>query len=161
MAPISPGDAEVALRSFPRRWRALLGSLDVDDPDTVAILEHPGPSGDSAVALARKAGAALEVGARHLHEAVTRDDPSLDPDPAPPPAPGADTVAAALRRIEAAAPALADAVTRVAAGDLDRQAQRGTSTVSVRQIIADAVDEVARLLREADRAIAAGRARSR
>ena len=153
MAPISAADAEVALRTFPRRWRALLGSLDTDDPDTAALLDRPGPDGSSALDCARRAAVALEAADGHVRRTVSADRPTLDP----PPQPGGGTLEDALARIDAAAPALAATVAGVATGDLDRQAELGGRTLRLRDLIAGVVDDVAGLLRAAEQALRAAR----
>jgi hypothetical protein len=155
VATISPGDAEVALRTFPRRWRSLLGGLDPSDPDVDAILRHRGTSGASALDAVARAAVALDDGARHLHDAVHHDRPVLDPGGGA----GPSSLPEALSAIDAAAPRLAGAVRAVAAGDLDRQAELGGATVTVRTLIADVVDEVARLLRDAQQALSEARRR--
>lgn len=154
MATISPADAEVALRTFPRRWRALLGGMDVDDPDTDAILRRPGPDGRTALECAAEAAGTLEDVERQVRRVVSSDRPTLEPRSAPPAGPLTDSLAA----IDAAAPALAATVAGVAAGDLDRQGELGGRTASVRSLIADAVGDVADLLRAAEQALRSGRA---
>lgn len=163
MATISPADAEVALRTFPRRWNALLAGddgsdedgTDETDADRDRAARHPGPDGRSALDCAAAAATTLEATDGHVRSTVTRDHPSLDP-PAVNRA-GDD----ALRRIEAAAPALADTVAAVAAGDLDRRAELAGAPVTVRELISEAVEEVATLLRDATGALRAGRAARR
>jgi hypothetical protein len=149
MAPLSPADAEVALRTFPRRWRALLGGLDPDDPDTEVRLHRPGPDGRSAVGAAAEAAAILEVAQGQVRQVLHSDRPTLSP--------GGDPVAGtlddALDRIEAAAPALAATVAGIASGDLDRTAAVAGRTVDLRTMVADTVQEVADRLRSADRAL--------
>ena len=149
MAPLSPGDAEVALRSFPRRWRSLLGGLDPDDPDTEVRLRQVGPDGRSALVAASEAAAALEVADGHLRKAVSSDRPSLQR----PDAPAEVALDDALGRIDAAAPVLAARVASIASGDLDRQADLAGRTVTVRSLLSDVVQQVADLLRAADRAL--------
>ena len=149
MAPLSPGDAEVALRTFPRRWRALLGGLDEDDPDTAARLQRTGPDGRTAVGAASEAAAILEVAEGQVRATLRSERPSLPPGDEPSPA----TLDEALDRIEAAAPALAATVAGIAADDLDREADLAGTTVTVRSLVADVVERVAGLLRAADRAL--------
>ena len=149
MALLSPGDAEVALRTFPRRWRALLGGLDPDDPDTEVRLRRVGPDGRSALAAAASAAVVLERADGHVRKAVSSEQPVLDPGAEP----GELELAESLRRIDAAAPALAATVAGIAAGDLDRPADLGGRAVSVRSLMADAVQQVADLLRSADRSL--------
>ena len=154
MAALSPADAEVALRTFPRRWNALLGGLDPDDPDTEAVLRHPGPDNRTAAECAAEAAAALVAADGHVRKAVTNDRPTLEPGSTP----ANSSLRDALGGIEAAAPALAATVAGVAAGDLDREADLGGRTVTVRALVADAVEHVANLLRAAEQALRAGRA---
>lgn len=147
MTTISAGDAEVALRTFPRRWGSLFGGLDPDDPEAAAIVDHPGPEGRSAVDCAQQAGDRLADGRRALREAVGTGG-------ADPTTPTGRSLEGALRRIDQDAPALADAVRQLSLTDLDARAGSGT----VRTLVSDTVAEVADLLREAGDAVAAGRA---
>lgn len=149
MAPLSPADAEVALRTFPRRWRSLLGGLDPDDPDTEVRLRQTGPDGRSALTAASEAAAALEEADGHLRKAVSSDRPSLHHAGAP----TETALEDALGRIDAAAPVLAHTVGSIASGDLDRQAELDGRTVSIRSLVSDVVQQVADLLRSADRAL--------
>ncbi len=149
MAPLSPADAAVALRTFPRRWRALLGGLDPDDPDTEARLHRFGPDGRSALTAASEAAGILEVARAQVVRVLHSERPSLPPDEAT----VGGTLEEALDRIEAAAPVLATTVAGIAAGDLDRTAELGGRTVDVRTMVADAVQQVADRLRSADRAL--------
>lgn len=151
MAPLSPADAEVALRTFPRRWRALLGGLDQDDPDTEARLRRVGPDGRSALDAAAQAAATLEVANGQVLATLRRERPSLPPGGAP----AAASLDEALARIDAAAPVLAATVADVASDDLDRQADVAGRAVDVRTQVADAVQQVADLLRAADRSLRA------
>ncbi|MEX2658955.1 MAG: hypothetical protein WD232_04605 [Acidimicrobiales bacterium] len=154
MARISPGDAEVALRTFPRRWSTLVGGFEPDDPDAQAILDHPGPDGRSAADCVAEAAAALEAARGNLRGATT----SAGHTPAETGARAAGSTAAALRRIDTAAPALADMVRGIPADVLDQQVDVGGRTTTVRALVADVVDQVATLLRTADKALRAGRA---
>jgi hypothetical protein len=153
MATISPGDAEVALRTFPRRWRALLEHLDPDDPDTMARLAQPGPDGRTAIESAAAAAATLETATANLRVALTSDRPAIER----PEAPIGSSLADSLQRIDAAAPALADAVRDVGSSELDRGASLDGREVTVRELIAAPVDEVAGYLRSAGDALRSGR----
>lgn len=151
MTTISAGDAEVALRTFPRRWRSLLGGFEPGDPDVEAILSHPGPGGRSAMGCATRAGEVLEEARRAVQSAVGLGGAPTAGTPV------SDELGAALTRIDVAAPALADVVRDLAAGDLDAAAGAG----SVRSLVSDAVTEMADLLREAGEALRSGRAATR
>lgn len=150
MAPLSPADAEVALRTFSRRWRELLGGLDQADPDTEALLQRPGPDGRSALECALAAGAALGIADDRLREALRSDRPTLTSSAT---TAGGGSLESALGRIDSAAPALADTIAGTASGDLDREAELDGRTVTVRSLITDTVSEVAGLLRAADEAL--------
>lgn len=158
MATISPGDAEVALRTFPRRWRALLGSLDPDDPDTDALLRRPGPDGASALDCVARAAAVLEAADGHVRRTVTSERPVLSAVAAP--STTTPDLEEELARIDRAAPALAVTVGAVATGDLDRRAELAGRELRLRDLIAGAVDDVAGLLRNAERALRAARSGS-
>ncbi len=82
---LSPRDAAVALRSFPRRFRDAIARADVHDPG----------SGQALLRLVQRAVDAVEAGARALAVSVSSD--TGDP----------------LERLEADAAALAAAVERV------------------------------------------------
>lgn len=157
MARISAGDAEVALRTFPRRWRSLVGGFEPDDPDAEAILDHPGPDGRSAADCVAEAAATLEAAKADLRAATT----SAGRMPAETGAGSAGSTADALRRIDTAAPALADMVRGIPADVLDSHVDVGGRTATVRALVADVVDRVATLLRSADKALRAGRAVAR
>lgn len=157
MAPISAADATVALRSFPRRWTSLLGGLDPSDPDVAALLARAGPEGISAGGAVAEAADALEEADHQVRAAVGTA-------PAPPPSPPgedgtprADDLVGSLRRLELAAPALADTVDDVAADDLDRRTEVAGRSVAVRALVSDVVGRVATLLRQADQALRTGR----
>lgn len=157
MAPISAADATVALRSFPRRWTSLLVGLDPSDPDVAALLARAGPEGISAGGAVAEAADALEEADHQVRAAVGTA-------PAPPPSPPgedgtprADDLVGSLRRLELAAPALADTVDDVAADDLDRRTEVAGRSVAVRALVSDVVGRVATLLRQADQALRTGR----
>ena len=178
MATISPGDAAVALRTFPRRWQALFRGGDDDggvDGEGhgggrgegggragADVTRHPGPDGRSALDCATEAAALLEAAGADIAAARRGQTPALDRRDD-----GQDRIASpgrssgdALRRIEAAAPALARTVDELSTGELDRTATMDGATVTVRSLIADVVDDVAGLLRTAGDAVRAGRAAS-
>lgn len=113
---VSPSDAAVAARSFPRRFRALLVRPDDDDPDVVH--RRPPGGGESAAGHALAAAAGMDAAAGALGRVLTADDPTVDLDPGPPP--GADEPALEFEpnRVAASAaaePALAVVLDRVAA----------------------------------------------
>lgn len=78
MAPRSPADALVALRSLDRRWHALFtGLADDEAPDDLA--HRPGPDGRSALDHALHSTRSLALLGRGLEQVLVDDDPTLHP----------------------------------------------------------------------------------
>lgn len=73
---VSPADAAVAARSFPRRFRALLVRPDEEDP--AIVHRRPDGGGPSAAGHALGAAAGLDAAAAALARVRTADDPGLD-----------------------------------------------------------------------------------
>ena len=76
---LSPSDAVVALRSFPRRFRGVLARPDDDrfDPDEVA--RRVGPDGHSAADRLIAAAGVLALLDRAVEQARAEDEPVLHP----------------------------------------------------------------------------------
>jgi hypothetical protein len=127
---IAPGDAAVAARSFPRRWRALF-AMAAGEEDEMAedVLARSG-----AIELAEQAVASLTATAAALPALTVVRPPA-----------GGDV----LDRLEAAATALASAVDSVPA---DRWEGQPIDALTA------GIDETAGLLRRAERAIEEARA---
>ena len=107
---MSPSDAAVAARSYPRRFRALLARPGHDDPDIVH--RRPSPDEASAAEHAVEAAAGMAAAAAALRRIGTADDPlvELEP-PAPPPSKAPQpSLEEVLDRLAAAAGALAVAI---------------------------------------------------
>src|SRR4051794_21876624 len=77
MSPRPPADALVAVRSLPRRFRALFAGLG-DDESPDALAARPGADGTTALGHLAAAAAALRIGADGLTRILTADDPSVD-----------------------------------------------------------------------------------
>lgn len=101
---VSPSDAAVAARSFPRRWRALFARAAGDD-ETPDVLERSGAAG-----LALQAAHALGQAAERLHGRA----PSPVDDP--------------LEAVEAESLRLADAIDATDAGLWDKALVGALST---------------------------------
>jgi len=131
---LTPPDAVVALRSFPRRFRALVppgdGTDDDHDRERRAAAEHA----------AAAAAAAIDAGTPDLRRVLLEDGPELGG--APPPAAG-DPVA----RVAASATALADLAAAQPASVWARTGRRGAATVTAADVLRGAVDAAARELR--------------
>ena len=133
---LTPPDAVVALRSFPRRFRALVppgdGTDDDHDRERRAAAEHA----------AAGAAAAIDAATADLRRVLLEDGPELGG--APPPAAG-DPVA----RVAASATALADLAAAQPASVWARTGRRGGATVTAADVLRMAVDTAAGELRGA------------
>lgn len=152
LATVWPPDAAVALRSYPRRFRALLAALDDDErPDDLA--HRPGADGCSALDHAADAATTFRLVAEAVRRVTGTDRPAVPAGAADEaarvrtPIGGTRTVDAVVGELAETAEALAALAGEVAAGDWERT---GTLAGTEREV--SALD----LLREAVRT---GRAR--
>ena len=104
---VSPSDAAVAARSYPRRFRALLVRPDDDDPDIVR--RRPSPDEPSAVDHAASAAAGMDQAAAAVQRVRVQDTPVVELVPVTAPPGRTTTLEAVLERLTAAAVALAAA----------------------------------------------------
>src|SRR5438067_383923 len=108
---VSPADAAAALRSYPRRYRALLlrpSNDEADDP-----VARRGADGWSALDHGAWAAAAIEKTASQVRTALVSDNPTIELPPIDPPAPPAvTTVGSVLERLTSVTTSLADEVDR-------------------------------------------------
>jgi hypothetical protein len=165
---LSPSDAAVAVRSFPRRFRGVLARPDDDagegataDPDELA--RRIGPDGRSAADHLIAADGVLAVLDRALEQVRSDDDPVLHPavgelrgtwwedehTPLP----------ALLDQLEQTAGGCAQRIDAVPTDDWARQARvaDADATVGVIDLVREGVDVVAGHLRSAERTITAVR----
>ena len=150
---VSPSDAAVAARSFPRRFRALLVRPDDRDPDIV----HRRPSGGglSAAGHALAAAAGMDAAAGALARVRTGDSPTFDPDPGPPTTGDEPPLELVLDRVGAAAGALAGAVEGTRGTEWARPGRlRGGEDVTALDLARAGVHAGAHHLRAAERTIA-------
>ena len=75
---LSPGDAVAALRSYPRRFRGLLTSLDEDERSD-DLVHRAGPDGLSAVDHADHAARSMAILGEALRQVLVQDEPTLLP----------------------------------------------------------------------------------
>lgn len=75
--PISPGDASIALQSFPRRYRALV--LPMDDPVVEAEAQQVGPAGVSAADLVSDTVRTWLIQREALRQTQVHDFPLFHP----------------------------------------------------------------------------------
>lgn len=146
---MSPGDAAVAARSFPRRWRGLFATVAGDD-DPGDVLRRHGSTSPSALALGQRAAEVLGVTAERLARVRREDSPALAGDP-PPATPGEPEDV--LRAIEEAADALATTIESTDAGDWRRPASLGGEATDAIGVVTVGVDAAASLLRDAQQVL--------
>ena len=77
LTQLSPADAAVALRSYPRRFRDLLTDFEPDEDGEAIIRRRPAPDEPSALEHAEYVAHSIPLAARALDEVLTRDDPQL------------------------------------------------------------------------------------
>lgn len=154
---LSPSDAVVALRSYPRRFRGLLEAFD-DDEKPEDLVRRPGPDGRSGLDHADHAARAVAAYAAALHEVLVSDRPTVQVE-VPYVSASNKTAEAAVDFLMVECEALATAVDRVDAG---AWARKGTYASTGREVTAlDLVREAVRVgsddLRAAEAAIDAAR----
>ena len=165
---LSPSDAAVAVRSFPRRFRGVLARPEDDTPDGAQadpdeLARRVGPDGRSAADHLIAADGVLAVLDRALEQVRSDDDPVLHPavrdlrgawwDDEHTPLP------ALLDRLDQTAERCADRIDAVPTDAWARQARvaDADATVGVIDLVREAVDVVAGHRRSAERTIAAVR----
>jgi hypothetical protein len=146
---MSPGDAAVAARSFPRRWRALFATVAGDD-DPGDVLRRHGASSPSALALGQRAAEVLAVTAERLARVRRETDPALSGDP-PPATPGEPEEV--LDAIDAAAVDVATTIESTDAGDWRRPASLGGEATDALGVVTAGIDAAAALLRDAQKVL--------
>lgn len=162
---LSPDDAAVAVRSFPRRFRAVLARPDDDearvDPDELA--RRVGPDGRSAVDHLLAADGVLALTDRALEQVRSDPDPVLHPGVADLAGASFDdphsALGSLLDQLEATATGLAARIDGVPTDDWARQVRVAgqDAAVGVLDVVRDAVDVAAGHLRAAERTIQAVR----
>ena len=152
---LSPADAVVALRSFPRRFREVLTLGPGEDE---SVLHRNGPDGRSALDHVDLAGRDLAVLADAVDAVLTQDRPTLHPAVGDPAArsyavdPGVDATAA-LDLLTLEAGGLADRVEHVAAGEWSRTGSAaGGGDLTAVDVLREAVSTTAAHLRAAEAA---------
>ena len=142
---LGPGDAEVALRSFVRRYAAELLAVPGDDRGD-ELAARLGPAGESALGVVSDVTRTWGVLGHELHRVLTLDDPLLHPaaadprqrhwDTAPP-----DTVDEALTLLGHEVDALLDVMAGVTSADeWTRKGEvAGGGTLSALDLVKEAV----------------------
>ncbi len=156
-ASITAPDAVVALKSFPRRWRAALRVL-ADDPEAAELVRRrPDPSSWSVVEHAWYVADLLAWHRQRAERARTSERPTLaDDDPLRwPDERGyrSRELSDALGAIDEAATGLAATLERLQGDDWLRVARVGDEDVTLLAMAQHAVHESAYHLREAQRTV--------
>jgi hypothetical protein len=148
---LSPSDAAVALRSFPRRYREAT-SLRRDE-NGERLLERPGMLGRSALQLAVDGVRTLTLLDRALEQILVSDEPVLHPAVVDPKQRDFDFAAHGdiedvLSELDDVGPAFAERVSRVAAADWTRtgtiagSGQRVSALDVVREAVSTGADDL-------------------
>lgn len=162
VSQLSAPDAVVALRSYPRRFRAEVLPI-TDDPTVEGFAERIGPGGHSAVEIVVSVANTWALLGQALRQVLISDDAvvhrgAVDPDERAWELPVGTSVDGALDRLADEANALADAADAVSGRDWNRTASvAGGGEVSAIGLVREAVRTGAQGLADAQAAIAAAR----
>ena len=156
-AGLAPGDASVAVRSFPRRWRELLAPDGFLDDD--AISYRRSPEEWSALDYAAHLADALRIATDRLARVRTAERPLLAEVPGQPSAPVEDdsSVEMVLARLGDNCARVAAEIDKTGPDDWQRVGMRRRQEVSALQLAREAVHEGAHHLRDAERVLSAAR----
>jgi hypothetical protein len=160
---ISPGDAVVAVRSFPRRYRALLATLDPEEDPESVLRRRPAPGTWSAVEYTAHVSDVLDELAAAIRRIVAEDRPTIH-------MADADQRAAeqrygdwepeeALFALEHASARLAEVLAGVDPGDWKRTGTLDRGERDALSLARDAAHEGAHHLRDIERGLQAVRGR--
>lgn len=160
---IAPTDAPVAVRSYPRRFRALLAGFDEDEDAEALVRRKPDAHTWSALAYTAHVADLFAAIADAVSRMLVEDNPTLRlPDPDAPgfeAAANAEAVEAVLGRLGAAAERLAAVLEGVPAGDWRRTGTFPWGERDVLTMARNAVHEGYHHLRDVERVLTAVRGR--
>lgn len=160
---ISPGDALVAVRSFPRRYRALLTALDPEEDGQSVLRRRPAPGTWSAVEYTAHVADVLDELATAIRRVVVEDHPTVhtaDPDQRAAEQRYGDWDAAeALFALEHACARLAEVLDRMDPGEWTRTGTFDWGERDVLTLARIAAHEGAHHLRDVERGLRAVRGR--
>ena len=149
---MSPADAVVALRSFPRRYRALLLRPDAEDDPESIVARKPSADSPSALEHAASVAALLEGAADDIERTLIQDRPTLGRQrPHAGPVLG---LAATLERLDTAAEHLAEIAERARGEEWSRTATVDGQPTRALTLLQRAVGEGAGRLRDIERVLA-------
>ena len=138
---ITPADAVVALRSYPRRWKGAFAVVE-DEDEGDALLKRGDPS---ALDLLGHSVSALRAADGWLRTILVDDRPEL--------APPADVAAQSVDDLEAAADALTRTVESVPPDDWYRAGVTDGAETTALDVVRNAVVTVSDDLRQAERTL--------
>lgn len=160
-SPLSPADAAVAMRTWPRRYRAVLAPAQ--DEQVAELALRIGPDGVCALDLAVDSVRTWTLLDRALHDLRFADAPTLHPAVADPAArtwdsPAVESLESILDQIDDTSVALADAIDATPTEDWSRTASvAGGGTVDALSVAREAVRVGAENLRSIERTLSAVR----
>ena len=155
---LSPGDAVVAMRTWPRRYRAAFAPRD--DGSIAEISARLGPDGVSALELAVQTVRTWVLLERALHDIRLSDSPTLHPAVADPSARvwdsyATETLDSVLDQIDDTSTSLADAIEAMPSTDWTRTANvAGGTEIDALSVAQEAVRVGADNLRAIERTLA-------
>jgi hypothetical protein len=149
---VSPADAAVALRSFPRRYRTLF-AVPAEDKGEDPV-RRPGAGGWSALSHAAWAALAFDAVAEALHQVLVHDHPDISVPSVDPAPPAVDQPpAAVLDRLARAAEMLAVAIDGAGGGQWKRTGRTTTGERSALDLVRVAVHQGVHHLRLAEKVL--------
>ena len=155
---ISPADASLAIRSFPRRFRELLVSDRA--PDDALVSYRPSPQEWSVLEHVAHLADGLHVAAIRLARIRAAEHPRLGGEPGgmeKPPAEDHSNVDVVLARLREKADRLAGEIDGTEPEDWGRIGMRNRQAVSALEVVHEAVHEGAHHLREVERVLSQAR----
>lgn len=162
---ITPPDAVVAFRSFPRRYRQLFAGIDDDDDVVVdeVVRRRPPSGGWSAIEYAAHVRDVLGLYERRIHATLAQEKPvfeSVDPDSLAVEASyDTQSLDEVLEVLEADAASLAAAVEAIPDDGWARTGVRDGEEVDVLWLVRQAVHEGSHHLRDVERVLREVRSR--
>jgi hypothetical protein len=149
---VSPADAAVALRSYPRRYRSVL--VRMDDEAGARVVTTPADDGWSALDHAAHAATSIAAAADALRLVAIQDDPEIALAPERREAGDPGPVDDVLDRFAAAATTAAEQVDHVEGKDWDRRGHTGDGqSKTALDLARHMVHEGVHHLRAAERAV--------
>ena len=150
---MSPADAAVALRSFPRRYRALLLRPDVEDDPESIVTRRPDAQSPSALEHAAGVAALLEGTADDIERTLVQDRPNLGRQRAH--VGPAANLGTTLERLDAASEHLAEIAERARGEEWSRTATVDGQPTRALTLLQRAVGAAAGRLRDIEQVLAA------